>query len=420
MVRSADSVMSQVRIEDLFNDSRFPSGAGVIGVVLYFPVGLLLAVLRFFIGLHTYVISCILPKSSIIRSCVFRVMYGILGIVVTVTNPENRDKRCKVIVTNFVSSFDRTAVDLVYPAIMPSVWDLPPLLNWMLGYSNMGVKQGRDILIRNAKKHLLESNLPVLAHPEGASTNGKVGMLKFSVWPFSLEDPVQPILISVQRPIPIAASVLGGRWWLDVFWSLFVPYTHFKLRVLPTMEAQDEESVEDFTKRVQQVMAEELGITATNFSSADKVEYAKRKLIVQPDSSTNSRKATDQQSQSSQVAPPSSPGADTRLHTMAMQVREVLPHVPIEVIKRDLGTTRDVDTTITNILEGRVKYEPESERTQSSSRPQVKPTPVSPSSNAAKSFSRSPQERTLSLNDRKQALLENARRRYLQKNSQQQ
>ncbi len=35
----------------------------------------------------------------------------------------------------------------------PSVWDLPPLLMWMLGYTDMGAKKGRDTLIENVKKH---------------------------------------------------------------------------------------------------------------------------------------------------------------------------------------------------------------------------------------------------------------------------
>ena len=41
----------------------------------------------------------------------------------------------------------------------------------------------------------------------------------------------------------------------------------------------ENESMEDFSKRVQSLMAKELGVTATNHTSLDKVEYAKRTLI---------------------------------------------------------------------------------------------------------------------------------------------
>jgi len=37
----------------------------------------------------------------------------------------------------------------------PSMWNLPSLLNCILGYDDMGAKQGRETLILNAKKHCL-------------------------------------------------------------------------------------------------------------------------------------------------------------------------------------------------------------------------------------------------------------------------
>ena len=43
------------------------------------------------------------------------------------------------------------------------------------------------------------------------------------------------------------------------------------------------ETLSDFTLRVQEHMARELGVAATHHTSADKVEYAKRKLFVQVD-----------------------------------------------------------------------------------------------------------------------------------------
>jgi len=35
------------------------------------------------------------------------------------------------------------------------MWNLPPLLNCVLGYKDMGAKLGRETLIINAKKHFL-------------------------------------------------------------------------------------------------------------------------------------------------------------------------------------------------------------------------------------------------------------------------
>ena len=41
---------------------------------------------------------------------------------------------------------------------------------------------------------------------------------------------------------------------------------------------------------------------------------------------------------------------------MVRQVQEILPRVPANVIVSDLIKTRSVDVTVTNILEGVVKY----------------------------------------------------------------
>jgi len=35
------------------------------------------------------------------------------------------------------------------------MWDVPSLLNCILGYEDMGAKHGRETLIINAKKHCL-------------------------------------------------------------------------------------------------------------------------------------------------------------------------------------------------------------------------------------------------------------------------
>jgi hypothetical protein len=33
------------------------------------------------------------------------------------------------------------------------MWDLPATLMWLLGYEDMGAKQGRETLVQNAKRH---------------------------------------------------------------------------------------------------------------------------------------------------------------------------------------------------------------------------------------------------------------------------
>jgi ancient ubiquitous protein 1 len=121
---------------------------------------------------------------------------------------------------------------------------------------------------------------------------------------------------------------------------------------------------------------------------------------------------------------------------MAQRVKEVLPQVPLNVIKRDLAITTNVDETITRVLDGTVSYRPEVVATVS-----LKPSGSSSSSTllstnlrtctqsgavassselpslntAASSFPKNANDRMKSYKERKQALVEASRARYLQK-----
>ena len=168
-------------------------------------------------------------------SFILRTMCGVLGIVVKEENASIDIKsKTRVIISNHITNIDHLAVDLVLPCIVPGVWDLPKYLNWGLGFHDFGVKQGRDVLIENVKMHLNSSEgpIPILCYPEGATTNGRVGLLKFGSWLFTLDCQMQPIYISIWRPTPIriSTSVLGSRWWSDLFWFLVVPFTVFTIK----------------------------------------------------------------------------------------------------------------------------------------------------------------------------------------------
>lgn len=129
--------------------------------------------------------------------------------------------------------------------------------------------------------------------------------------------------------------------------------------------------------------------------------------------------------QSAQSSFPHSPGPspDVHLATLAQRVKEVLPHVPLGVIQRDLARTGCVDLTITNLLEGAVAFMPEdiTEGTQSLA---TASTPKFPSSGPATpqptalTFAKSSWARQESLQERKQALYEYARRRFTERQAQ--
>ena len=62
----------------------------------------------------------------------------------------------------------------------PSVWRLSSFLTWAMGYADFNAQAGRETLVRRSKEHCTRrTSQPLLTFPEGAMTNGKVGLLKF-------------------------------------------------------------------------------------------------------------------------------------------------------------------------------------------------------------------------------------------------
>ncbi|XP_066951618.1 lipid droplet-regulating VLDL assembly factor AUP1-like [Macrobrachium rosenbergii] len=435
-----------VPIEALFVKNRLPSGPSLLFILLYTPLGIVIFLLRLFVSLQLFLAASVLPYNTVIRSVVLRVLYVTLGLVVREESVEKRNKSCCVITTNHITPFDHLAVSIVLPCITPSVYDLPAALSMLLCYRDLGVTQGREILRTNARAYLSDSrNPPLLLHPEGATTSGTLALMKYGSWAFELSGSVLVAGLRVWR-IPllqIAPSVLGASWAADLCFMLFSPVTVFTVSYIGEMRRGESETPEEYGARVQAATAAALGIQATNHTVADKVEYMKRLAR--------------------EAAASSNPLLSPEVHIMAQQVQEVLPHISLDQIKRDIVRTQNVDLTITNFLEGNVPEpipEPQplspnpvastsqmshsSSSSPSSSSISISKTTTQPStslggapsvskatletssltgtlkqagslSTAAESFGKSAAERMTSFQARKEQLIQNARRKYIEK-----
>lgn len=400
-------------LTDILNRNRLPDGGALLLVLLYIPCGLLLVIFRIFFALQLFIILSILPKESFVRRILFRVSSAILGIAVTQEGCENFIKgQHKVVISNHVTSLDNVAIETILPSTMPySRCDCPWLIKWLLGYEDLDDDKDKENTDSKIKKYLQGSGVPLLAFPEEQITNGKRGLLKFNPWYFQFSSTILPVLISVRRPliVHIPPHVLESGWWQDLFWSMFVPYTLYHIRVLPPIETKSDDVGSD----VQKHMASAFGVTATNFTAQDVIELIKQAAQAR-DQAQEARSIQNGSTPSNQ----DSASPNTRLMRMVQQVKEVLPQVPSPSIARDLSRTHCVDTTITNILEGRVSYIPEKEGNEVKSNSDVKSTSsglsseTTPTRPPAITFSRLPDERQKLLSQRKKEMLENARRRF--------
>ena len=126
---------------------------------------------------------------------------------------------------------------------------------------------------------------------------------------------------------------------------------------------------------------------------------------------------------------------DTDINQMAVKVKEILPQVPLKTIETDLRVTTDIDETIARLLDGVLSFQPEAVAILSSPAAGVTSTSSNDSNNgkrsddevitsngvpasfntAAKNFGKSPIERMQSYKERKKALIDAARERYIKK-----
>ncbi|XP_058934984.1 lipid droplet-regulating VLDL assembly factor AUP1 isoform X1 [Kogia breviceps] len=404
--------------ERLFDSHRLPGdGFLLLALLLYAPVGFCLLVLRVFLGIHVFLVSCALPD-SVLRRFVVRTMCAVLGLVARQEDSGLRDHRVRVLISNHVTPFDHNIVNLLTSCSTPLLNSPPSFVCWSRGFMEM---DGRGELVESLKRFCASTRLPptpLLLFPEEEATNGREGLLRFSSWPFSIQDVVQPLTLRVQRPL-VSVTVSDASWVSELLWSLFVPFTVYQVRWLRPVHRQLGEGSEEFSLRVQQLVAKELGQRGTQLTPADKAEHMKRQR----------HPRLRPQSAQSSFPPSPGPSPDVQLATLAQRVKEVLPHVPLGVIQRDLGmrkgrlTTGCVDLTITNLLEGAVTFMPEdiTERTQALP---TASTPKFPSSGPATpqptalTFAKSSWARQESLQERKQALYEYARRRFTERQAQ--
>ncbi|KAE8628434.1 hypothetical protein XENTR_v10000010 [Xenopus tropicalis] len=388
--------MEQPSVESLLELRRFPrKQLSLILLLLYSPLGLCLFLIRLFIGAHVFLVSCVLPD-SVFRRFLLRVMSSVLGVYVSHSALRPLERRGKILICNHRTDFDHNIISLIAPCCSPSLSCAPGFLCWARGFLELGALGSRTQLMESLKHYLSQpGGGPLLLFPEEETTSGRTGLLHFSSWPFSLSDSVQPLTLTVQRPL-IAAAVSGCSWVTELFWLLFIPFTVYQVRWLPPVTRHTRESDEEFAFRVQQMMAGSLGVAATRHTGADRAEYLKRRRTELPRS-----------------APRSVPLSPTQMQ-MAQHVKEVLPQVPLSAIHRDLGHTGCIDTTITNFLEGRVTFLPEEETLGGNEA--TERTPIDRISRPLpRGFAKSPEVRHLSLQERKEALYECARRKYLEK-----
>ncbi|KAL4149566.1 hypothetical protein QTP88_003493 [Uroleucon formosanum] len=382
-----------IEVENLVEKSRFPKTVNeTLGIIAYFPFGVILVVLRVFIAINAILLTVILSNYPNIRRPLLKVMSGVLGLIVVEKN-NSSIKNSRVLVSNYLSLFDHIALHLATGSYAPTTeFSTPVALYFGLisTLTNDNITTESTVL----KQILANDNeKTLLLFPEGASTNGKCALLKFSNVPALISDNLQPVVLTITRPsfANINLSVLGSKNFTEILWFFFVPFTKFEYKLLEVIQRSEDESNETLMSRVEIAISQELNISTSNITKNDKEEYKKKYIL---ELAENARKHNKHVTLDNFEE-------DPEILRMAAQVTDVLPYVPQNVVVANLRRTRCVDITITNILDGTIKFTP---LPQSSKVPKTTSKKTEPNNFGVGSFM-----------ERKAKLIDEARQRYIKK-----
>ena len=290
-------------LNDMFNYSRIKSSMHCMywimyrfALVLYFPFGLILVLLRLFLMVVMGVMSTLVCIPRKWHTMILRAELLIFfGVWIKVKGESNCAKEIPLWVANHISELDAVVLRAISdPYILgyhfyKDMWwlKLSPLRLFKMIYvpqksRTEGNATGRDDLNNRIRETLCDDKKnstgeSLLLFPEGGLTNGRVGLLQYHKFVFSLGLQVQPIALSLWSPLPIHVDTMYASFLNNVLCFLFVPCHCYKIEFLSpvSMDHEKNESPLDFARRVLRITADHLNIKASPFLYSDKKKWGK-------------------------------------------------------------------------------------------------------------------------------------------------
>ncbi|TYZ60081.1 hypothetical protein PybrP1_000662 [[Pythium] brassicae (nom. inval.)] len=275
-----------------FERVKSPYGAAHALLLLYAPFGVALMVLRLVLG---FAVAAVLPRlmteAQLDRSGLNVVLALLTGTIVTVKNAHlfKRDEAA-VLVANHISEFDAIALNWLTPAYILGYDFYKKMLFFRLLGDKSGLvyvpyvsrgqggAEGRDKVREIIVEKLAKKDKPLAAFPEGGLTNGRVGLLQYHKFLFSLGKTIQPLAIQASDgPFPVNINDETSTFLANVLWYLFAPWHRYTITVLPATRAGPDEDPLACAQRVMQATAQALGQQATPFLYRDKIAFTRYK-----------------------------------------------------------------------------------------------------------------------------------------------
>eukprot|EP00792_Barthelona_sp_PAP020_P012010 TRINITY_DN635_c0_g1_i1.p1 TRINITY_DN635_c0_g1~~TRINITY_DN635_c0_g1_i1.p1 ORF type:complete len:389 (+),score=83.29 TRINITY_DN635_c0_g1_i1:31-1167(+) len=255
-------------------------------------VGLPLLIFRLIVILFSEFIFLNIFKKLGLEDIFFKAYSNLLGIKYNLINPEQlygHDSR--IIVSNHCSEFDalllRALLGSRMSIIAPRFYSKHILTKRLLEYLNPiftePKKEKKGHLHKILQDYVKDSNNPPLVlFPEGGLTNGRVGLMKYQKFTFSLGQKVLPLALRLRSPFRKVINLdhLTTPVTHNFFWLLAQPYLTYDVSVLEETEIQDDETELQFADRVQESTARKLGILATDIQVKHKYGLVRKYVTI--------------------------------------------------------------------------------------------------------------------------------------------
>ena len=254
-------------------------------LLLYFPLGVVLLVLRIVVGFPLACLLSLLPLPRSVHTVLLRYELLILfGIYVRVKGSPSSEAR--IFVPNHISEFDAVAIRCVLDPVIfaysmyEDMWWLKctPVHIFRMVFvppvsRTEGNVAGRDLVAKKIDDIIQNSDQSILVFPEGGLTNTPTGLLQFHKHTFGLGVKMQPIALTTWSPLPIYIDSAYASFLNNFLCVVFTPFQSFTVQFLPVMESTDSESGLSFSRRVMHEVSKHLGVLSTPFLYSDKKKW---------------------------------------------------------------------------------------------------------------------------------------------------
>lgn len=252
---------------------------------LYLPFGCLLVLARVVAVISLYYSSFLLP--AFMNKILYRFQVFFLGIRVQYNLTPNEIREYTngcVVAANHVSAIDTFTV-LSLPNVTIMVGNPLSSLNFFsrLWHSSAFKFSGAKFWLVSDRRELARHIKSWRNNPDGVSLyttpemtiNNQRGLFKFNTAFVCLDMPVVPLALTVSNSFELNHSPVNSSSFIIFLRLLMMPKIVFNLSYLEKKVRETGESKEDFSKRVQNTIAEHLKISATQWTAADKHTYRK-------------------------------------------------------------------------------------------------------------------------------------------------